>query len=237
MTQVIAHRGASAYAAEHTLAAYDLALLQGADVLELDVRSTADGALVVLHDPTLARTAADPRAVASLTSAELAALPQQGRPLALGAVLARYGRAARYLIELKDPRAPMEVRVVEAVAAAGLRDRVVVQSFDELALRRVRHLDPGLPVAPLYEDAAAARRRLRAVAGWAAGVGVRWEGVDAGLLDVAHARGLAVRAWTVNAPREMARLVALGVDGLITDAPDVARMIAAAGRPAVAAAA
>lgn len=71
---VIAHRGASAYVPEHTLEAYDLAVALGADVLELDVRLTRDEVPVLVHDRTLWRTAADPRAVADLSAGELAEL-------------------------------------------------------------------------------------------------------------------------------------------------------------------
>jgi len=220
--EVVAHRGASAYAPEHTFAAYDLALRQGAEALELDVRATADGELVVIHDPTLERTALDPRAVARLTRADLAALDPALRPLPLDAVLGRYGTRTRWLVELKDPAWTWEGAVAAALDRHGLRSHAVVQSFDPAALRRLHAAAPWLALAPLWERAPASRT-LAAVARYAAGVGVRHGAVDAALVMRAHAAGLAVRAWTVNAPREMARLLALGVDGVITDRPDLAR--------------
>ena len=103
--EVITHRGASGYAAENTFAAHDLALEQGADVLELDVRATADGALAVLHDSTLARTAGDARAIGQLNVADLQTIPSAVRPPLLDEVLARYGSGATYLIDLKWSRA------------------------------------------------------------------------------------------------------------------------------------
>jgi len=234
--EVAAHRGASADAPEHTWAAYELALAVGADVLELDLRATADGELVVLHDPTLARTVGDPRRVDAVTLAELGALAAARRPLPLDAVLARYGHRTRFLLELKEPQPPMEARLVEAVAAAGIRDRVVVQSFDEPGLRRVRALDPELRLAPLYrlEPRARLLSRLDAVAAYACAVGLHHRTVDAVIVRRAHDLGLRVRAYTVNAPAEALRLVELGVDGLITDAPG---RVSAALRPVVAAAA
>src|SRR4051794_24480489 len=102
-TEIVAHRGASAAAPEHSLLAYDLALAQGADAIELDLRETADGELVVLHDATLQRPTADPRAIASLSSAALESLPAAPRPPLFRAVLERYGRRTRYLVELKQP--------------------------------------------------------------------------------------------------------------------------------------
>src|SRR5829696_4681674 len=111
---VVAHRGASAYAPENTFAAFDLALAQGADVLELDVRPAANGHLVLVHDPTLERIAGDPRAVASLSRAALATLDRLVRPEAFDAFLDRYAREARLMIDLKEPSAEWEKRVVDA---------------------------------------------------------------------------------------------------------------------------
>src|SRR3712207_6332765 len=99
---VIAHRGASAHAPEHTFEAYDLALAMGAQAIELDVRDIG-GALVVQHDRTRERVGRD--------------------PLPLDDVLARYGRATRYWIELKDATAAGERALVEAVERPGLRER------------------------------------------------------------------------------------------------------------------
>jgi glycerophosphoryl diester phosphodiesterase len=232
--EVIAHRGASAHACEHTLAAYDLALAQGADAIELDVRSTADGELVVVHDATLLRTARDPRRVDALTRRDLAALPTAGRPLALADVVARYGRSTGYLLELKDPTPTWERRVVELVHRHGLAGRVVVQSFDVRALRRLHESAPWLPCASLHRRPPA-RRALDALASFAAGIGVRHQHADPGLVAAARERGLAVRAWTVNSPGALARVAALGVDGVITDVPDLA--VGMLRRPAILAAA
>lgn len=218
--EIVAHRGASAHAPEHTLAAYDLALALGADALELDLRTTADGELVVLHDPTLWRTARDPRTIADLDAADLAALPGPSRPLALTTVLERYGAWTRLVLELKDPTPAMERQLVATLAAARVRDPVV-QSFDEVALRRLRALDSRLPVAPLRATAPARRGAWldRMAALGAVAVGVHHAQVDAALVSAAHRRGLRVRAWTVNDADEAARLAAADVDGVITDVP------------------
>ena len=222
--QVIAHRGASGYAPEHTLTAYDLALEQGAEVLELDVRATRDGEVVVLHDKTLLRTEGDPRRIADVTLAELDPVT---RPLTLDAVLERYGRHAHLLVEVKDPAPPWEHGVAAAIDRHGLAGSAIVQSFDRVGLRRMRVAAPWLEVAALCRCGPATSRGLRSMARYATGIGV-WHGaVTAPLVLRAHAAGLTVRAWTVNAPAEMHRLDALGVDGVITDVPDVARALVA----------
>jgi glycerophosphoryl diester phosphodiesterase len=202
MADVFAHRGASAYAPEHTLDAYDLALAQGADGLELDVRATADGTLVVVHDATLARMHGDPRPVDAVALDDVPSL------LTLDAVVARYRDRTRLLVELKDPRPEWAPVVVGALAGCD----AIVQSFDHFALRR---LAGAVPVAPLLH---LAQRRLPR---WASGIGVRHAAIDAALVARASAAGLRVRAWTVNEPRELESLLALGVD-VITDVPDVA---------------
>jgi glycerophosphoryl diester phosphodiesterase len=222
ITLVIAHRGASAYAQEHTLEAYDLALEMGADALELDIRCTADGEIVVLHDATLKRTARDPRRVSSITGAEARELGV----LTLDAVLSRYGDRTRYLIEIKDRHHACGSRLVEAIARHGLADRVVVQSFDRLALRAMRRTGAALPLAALSRwvvPAANVRRGLHRTTMTAV---VPWHThVDAALVDAAHARGVAVYAYTVNEEAEMERLVGVGVDAVISDRPDILRAV------------
>jgi glycerophosphoryl diester phosphodiesterase len=226
--EIIAHRGASAYAAEHTLAAYDLAVVQGADVLELDVRCAADGELVVVHDPTLLRTAGDPRFVAELDGATLRELGA----LALDGVLRRYGRVARFLLDVKDPDPAWEGRLLLAIGQAGVLGRTVVQSFDHGALRRLHDAAPKLPLAALFPQPLPPPRDLRGVATFACGVGP-WHGhVDVAFVAAARAQGLSIRPWTVNQPAAIEHLLSLGVDGVITDVPDVAaalrRRVAAA---------
>lgn len=203
MTEVIAHRGASAYAPENTFAAFGLALAQGADALELDVRSTSDGRLVVLHDATLLRTAGDPRPIARVRAEELASIDAAVRPPTLDAVLDRYGSTTRWLLELKDPTPRSERALAGALLTRGLERATVVQAFGAMALRR-----------------------LRAVATFAAAVGVRHSSVDMALRLRAQSCGLAVRAWTANAVADIERLRAIGVAGVITDVPDVARAVA-----------
>jgi glycerophosphoryl diester phosphodiesterase len=216
--EVVAHRGASAYAPEHTLAAYDLAVDQGADALELDLRATRDGEVVVVHDPTLLRTHGDPRSVSSVRLRDLA--PGR-RPLTLASVLARYGGRVGLLLELKGPGAPVDA-VVAQLRAAATMDRIVLQSFDVGALRRAAILDRALPVARLFARRPTNAQLDRAAAGFC-GVGVPHETVDPALLHAARSRGLVVRAFTANTATDLRRLARCGVDGVITDRPDLAR--------------
>lgn len=226
MLEIVAHRGASAYAPENTLAAYDLAVAQGADTIELDVRTTAEGELVLVHDVSLLRTAGDSTEVRHLDRRRMRRLEHSLRPPSIEDVLSRYPANIRFLVDVKDPDPYWELRVIDALERHGLRGRVLVQSFDHAGLARLHAAAPWLPLAALFRRRDTPRERLDDVARFAQGIGP-WHGaVDAALVEAAHARGLSVRPWTVDDPAEVARLVELGVDGVITNAPDVARAAA-----------
>jgi glycerophosphoryl diester phosphodiesterase len=243
---VIAHRGASAYAPEHTFAAWDLALDMGADYLEQDLQMTSDGVLVVLHDATLDRTARGPdgactgpvieRTFEQLRACDAgcwfgAAFAGQRIP-ALDDVLARYRGRARFYIETKQPgEAPgMEQALVALLRRHGLLDAppfdglpaVIVQSFSAQSLRLMRRLAPAIPAVQLFEALPAARiiDQLDDVRARAAGIGPSRDSVDAALVAAADARGLVVHPYTVNDVVEMQHLLDLGVHGMFTDAPD-----------------
>ncbi|MGI8756920.1 MAG: glycerophosphodiester phosphodiesterase [Acidimicrobiales bacterium] len=225
MVQIIAHRGASAAAPENTVEAFTLARQLGADWVELDARRTADGHIVVHHDAHLP----DGRAVVDTNRADL---PDQVCSLA-DALDACAGMGVN--IEIKNWPADVDFDPEESVAAAvatlvGERSQqaeVLVSCFHEPTLARVRDLDSSIATAWLYladdrpaDELAAAM----AVAGHSALH--PWDGsADQGLVDAAHAHGLAVNVWTVDDPDRMAALVALGVDGLCTNVPDVARRV------------
>jgi glycerophosphoryl diester phosphodiesterase len=229
----IAHRGASGHAPEHTFAAYDLALEMGADYIEQDLQLTSDGVLVCMHDDTLERTGGRPDRIDSLP---LAALEQvdvgswfdarfaDARVPTLEAVFRRYGHDARYYIETKDPDTAdrMEERLVELLREHDLSGRVFIQSFSAQSLRKVRALDPSLPLIQLigHRGSAAIRDRLDEFAEYAFGVGPHKRSADAELIDAAHARGLHVHPWTLDEPEELERARELGADGAFTNFPD-----------------
>lgn len=143
------------------------------------------------------------------------------RPLTLASVLERYGSSVRLLIELKDPAPDWEGLVIDAVDRHGLADRVALQAFGLAALRRLRLRAPHLRLSSLHRRRPSSRT-LDGVARCARSIGVWHQAVDTDLVVAARARGLAVSAWTVSSPATIDRVLAAGVDGLITDAPDLA---------------
>jgi glycerophosphoryl diester phosphodiesterase len=175
----IGHRGASGYAPEHTLPAYDLALALGADYIEQDLQLTSDGVLVVLHDVTLDRTARGPAAnctglVSTKTLAQIKtcdvgtwfneAKPEHARPEFVGLqiptldeVFRRYRRRVNYYIEPKSPDAAdrMEERLLalldehRLLRPAARRWKVLIQSFSAASLQKIHALEPSLPLIQL----------------------------------------------------------------------------------------
>ncbi len=229
---VIAHRGASAVRPENTVEAFQHAAELGADWVELDVRRTADGALVVHHDARLA----DGRALVELAAADL----PPSVPTLDVALDACAGMGVN--VEIKnDPHDPDYDATGDTAVAVGDRlvsraaerprlptrhrlDQLLVSSFDAAVIGRVQEEHPDLPVAALVLRIGRLERLLDHLAsqGYAA-VNPLESWVDAVLVDQAHQRGLAVYPWTVDDPVRMADLVGLGVDGIITNVPDVAR--------------
>lgn len=178
---LVAHRGASGEAPEHTFAAYDLAVAQGADWIEQDVQMTRDGVLVVFHDDSLERTARGPasscvgrlreKTYAELRQCEVgswfnAEHPQFADARFIGeriptidSVLARYAGRARFYIEIKHPAAApgVEEALLDLLRARGLigaatRDHLIIQSFSAVALQKARALDSALALVQLLED-------------------------------------------------------------------------------------
>lgn len=240
----VAHRGASSSAPENTVAAIHCAALAGADRVELDVRRSRDGALVLFHDATLERTtnarqvfpARGPWNVGDFTLDELLRLDAgswfgaayAGTPVAtLDDALVHAPRAGlSLLLELKSPQqAPGMVRdVVGALRSAGVAraDRarpgphVVVQSFDHRAMRRLKGREPGVPVGLLGAPPA---RDLAALSSWADQVNPHHLRVDERYVRAVQRHGMECHVWTVNRRASMKRALALGVDGVITDRP------------------
>jgi glycerophosphoryl diester phosphodiesterase len=207
------------------MAAFDNGLALGADGLELDVRLSRDGRVVVHHDRTLDRTTTLTGAIGRRSADELneAAVPL------LSDVLARH-RDARVIIELKENRPEMARAVVEVVRAAGAVERVCVGSFGRTALRAVRALEPAIATSAAREEVRWAL--YRSWCRWPVArpaydgyqvpeVAGRTRVVSPRFVDDAHGAGLAVQVWTVDTEPDARRLLEWGVDGLITDRPDV----------------
>lgn len=220
---IVGHRGAAGEEPENTVRSFDAALRQGADALEFDVRVSADGTPVVIHDATVDRTTDGTGPVASLTVRALGELNAgHGEPVPLLAdVLARYPDHP-LIVEIKETRAAEPALAV----LHGSRDRVLVGSFMHEALAPFRRA--GFAVAASRRQAATfwavARTGLAAPRGALAAFTVpeyhgRLRVVDRRFVRAARRRGLPVHVWTVDEPGDARRLWVLGVSGIITNFP------------------
>ena len=214
---------------ENTIAAFDRGLAAGADGLELDVHLSRDGVVVVHHDARLDRTTRAKGPLKDRTAAELAELDVP----ALRDVLARYPTTG-IIIELKERGAPLARAVVEEVRRAGAANRVCLGSFSTTAMRAARLAAPDIVTSGARFEVRMAL--YRSWCGLSPGR-VPYQAfqvpetsgatrvVSARFVELAHKCGIAVQVWTVDEPADIRRLLDWGVDGIISDRPDVASQV------------
>lgn len=235
---VIAHRGASAAYPEHSRAAYERALKDGADGLECDVRLSRDGHLVLMHDRTLDRTSDRRGPVSQLSLAQLREVDFGGEGILtldeLIDIAEAAARPVRLLVETKHPNRygrAVEQRLLALLRKRGLdrpRDehqvRVTVMSFSPLAVRRVRAMAPSLPRVQLMDLIPPGLKPSRLPFGARiAGPGLELVRRRPDLVRRLKARGNEVYVWTVNSESDVDMMLDLGVDAIITDRPGEVR--------------
>jgi glycerophosphoryl diester phosphodiesterase len=228
MTAVFAHRGCTQGFVENTLDAFAEADRIGADGVELDVRLTVDGGLAVHHD-------AEIPGLGVIGALGVADLPPHV-PLLADVLAVCDGMVVN--VEIKnapqdpgwDPGEAVAALTAAAIEEAGWTDRVIVSSFQVPTLLGVRAADPRLVLGALWGFAVDPNRALaEAVEAGFAAVHPFVSSVDAELVGRAHAAGLAINVWTVNAPEDLRAMAAWGVDAVITDRLDDALAIVGGG--------
>lgn len=241
-TLLLAHRGFSGPYPENTPLAFRKAAEAGADGIESDVHMTRDGRLVIFHDDRVTRTSDGTGSIRDMTYDELRALDigaWKGREFAgehiwtLEQLLDFCAGAGLYLnLELKNDKTPypgLEERVRDLLRGRGMQERVLVSSFNHGSMARFKALCPEVETGLLYS------RPIRNTVRYASR-----SGADAmhprcdillrrpELVEQLHALGMKVNTWTADRPEDIGRLLAMGVDAVISDHPD--RLLRAAGR-------
>ncbi len=233
---IIAHRGAAGAFPENTLASIGGAVDAGADWVEIDVQETADGEVVVFHDSDFMKLSGDPTKIWDVTSADLDRLDigswfdprfADERVPSLTDALSAVRDRATLLIELKyyGHDKDLEAQVIAAVEQAGMSDQIAIMSLKYPAVEKMRSLRPGWQTGALAATAA----------GDIAALDVDFVAVNAVTANTRLVRRLREQnkklfVWTVNNPLDMSAMLSLGVDGLITDEPELAREVIAARR-------
>ena len=252
---VIAHRGGAGLWPENTLYAFERAAAMGVDVLETDMHSTGDGALVLIHDPTVDRTTNGSGRVNHLTLTQLKALdagyywsedggrsfPFRGQGITVPTVEEVFSAfpEMRINIDIKQVRPSVADQFCRLILDFGMVERVMVASFNSSILREVRQLCPQVATSAgrsevrlFYALSLLSPRAAFLPAGcYALQVPIARKGlrlITKRFLTSARLHNLEVHAWTVNSGPQMEWLLRLGVDGIVTDYPD--RLLALLGR-------
>jgi glycerophosphoryl diester phosphodiesterase len=248
--RVFGHRGAAGLAPENTLPSFALGLALGADMLELDVHASRDGVVVVFHDPTLERTTNGTGPLRERSLYELQQLdagyqhtrdghdyPYRGHGLripTLEALLKDYP-LAYCNIEIKQADPPIVAQVVEVIQRLDAQHRVLLAAEHDAIMEEIHHLAGDIATSFCTGEVADFVTRVQS-GNWA---GYRPKGralqipprftdielVTKESVAAAHRCGLEVHVWTINDPDEMRQLLALGVDGIISDVPGLARVV------------
>jgi glycerophosphoryl diester phosphodiesterase len=239
----IAHRGASGHAPENTMAAFDKAVEMKADFFELDVQMSKDGHLVIMHDVTVDRTTDGTGRVGDLTLEELKKLDAGSwfgpefageRIPTLGEVLDRYRGKIGILIEIKNPELypGIEEKVAKALKKRNMHrpknGKVIVQSFGHESMKKFHRLLPSVPVGVLlshadYQDGVS-DEDLAAFSRYADYVNPSQSLVDEDLVRRVHGLGMKITPYTIRTKEEAERMIALGVDGIVTDFPELGHL-------------
>jgi glycerophosphoryl diester phosphodiesterase len=221
---VIAHRGASGERPENTLSAYELAVAQRADMIEIDLHRTRDGAIVISHDEELAWLGGRGE-IADASLAEVRALDAGAgeRVPTLEEVLERFGARMPFNLELKQstrgPYLGLEAASLERIERLKLLPVTLFSSFYDPVLAALRERSPAARIGVLVSGQAPHgwRERARRVGAEAVHFWVGLATPEA--IAAAHGDGLAVHVYTVDAPDELKRLIDRGVDGIFTNYP------------------
>lgn len=237
-TKVWAHRGASAYAPENTMEAFELAYKQGADGIELDVQLTKDGELVVIHDETIDRTSFGNGFVKDFTYQELQTIhfnklhpeyPDVKIPLLKEVFQFIKETGMTVNVEMKNSIIPYEMleeKVLQLAKKMEVEKQVIYSSFQHKSVVRIKTLKPDAKAGILYSDG------WMKVPTYAKSLGV--DAIhpalyhilnDNKLIEKSHKKGLCVHVWTVNRKEDMEKLVKQGADAIITNCPDICRKV------------
>ncbi len=246
----IAHRGASGYAPEHTFNSYDKSHRElGASYIEIDLQRTKDGHLVAMHDETVDRTTNGHGRVEDYTLDELKKLDagswfnkqhpnlakseyKNAKVPTLDEILSRYGKNANYYIETKSPDVypGMENQLIQSLNKYGMltnqslkNGHVIVQSFSEPSLQKMKHLSPNIPLIRLLDKGELTSQTesdLKRIKSYAIGVGPEYTDLNENNTKHLKDLGFLIHPFTVNNETDMQRLNDYGVDGVFTNYAD-----------------
>ncbi|MGG0301650.1 glycerophosphodiester phosphodiesterase [Bacillus albus] len=238
----IAHRGASAYAPEHTIAAYTLGQQLKGDYIEIDLQMTKDGHLVAMHDETVNRTTNGTGLVKEHTLEKIKQLNagsvfnkkhptlakkefEDAKVPTLEEIIETFGHNANYYIETKSPDeyAGMEEKLLKIIKQYEINDKVIIQSFSGESLQKIHSLDVNILLVQLlsYKKAVQLTElEIKKYKTYCIGLGMNYKYMDSAYVKRIKKHGLEVHPFTVDNEKDMKKLLLWGVDGMFTNYPD-----------------
>ncbi|EJV72306.1 glycerophosphoryl diester phosphodiesterase [Bacillus mycoides] len=238
----IAHRGASAYAPEHTIDAYTLGQQLKGDYIEIDLQMTKDGHLIAMHDETLNRTTNGAGLVKEHSLVDIKQLNagsffnkkhpslakkefEDAKVPTLEEIIETFGHNANYYIETKSPDEypRMEEKLLEIINHYQINDKVIIQSFSEESLRKIHNFNANIPLVQLLSYKKAVQlteSEIEKYKTYCIGLGMNYKYIDATYVKTIQKFGLEVHPFTVDNEKDMKKLISWGVDGMFTNYPD-----------------
>ncbi|MDM5193856.1 glycerophosphodiester phosphodiesterase [Bacillus hominis] len=238
----IAHRGASAYAPEHTIAAYKLGQQLKGDYIEIDLQMTKDGHLIAMHDETLNRTTNGTGLVKEHSLIDIKQLNagsffnkkhpnlakkefEDATVPTLEEIIETFGQNANYYIETKSPDEypGMEEKLLEIINHYQINNKVIIQSFSEESLRKIHNLNANIPLVQLLSYKKAVQLtglEIEKYKTYCIGLGMNYKYIDEAYVKTIQKFGLEVHPFTVDNEKDMKKLLTWGVDGMFTNYPD-----------------
>lgn len=213
----IGHRGARAYEIENTLESFKKAIALGVNAIELDVRKSKDGKLVIIHDDKLKKVFKKDIQVNQATLKELKQLTENKIPTLEDALKVIDKKVDKILVELKE--VSYEKKVLDIIKKEKLSDRVIIISFHEQALSNIRKLDKEIETGLIYvkyKNPVDAALKLNAQY-----LVTLYRFTHTEDVEKAHKNNLKVIVWTINTKQEVKDYIAKGVDGIASDKPDI----------------
>lgn len=227
MTKILAHRGAFGYAPQNTMAAYKKAIEMNSDGIELDIRLSKDGKIVICHNSTIDETSNGSGEISEMTyeeilkydfSKEFPEYSPQHAPL-LSEVLELF-KPTNMLINIEVKDSDSAIPAIELVKKMEMQGQIVYSSFNHRCIKNMREYDPSIDAGLLYgeevsEDMESYIKEYNATA-----VHPYFSSVNDKIIDICNRNGYKIRAWTVNEPEDIEAMVKLDIDTVITNYPD-----------------
>jgi len=242
---LIGHRGASGNAPENTLASFDLALENGVDAIELDIHQSKDGEIVAIHDDSVDRTTNGKGLVSSLTCDELKKLDagswfdkkysEESVPL-LDEIFSRYKKSLDFILDIKlgsEAYPGIEKKICSLIESHNVTDKIVISSTKITILNKFKNINCNLKLGKIIKTNEFWRTLFdpssfiikNGLLPQMKCITPHWTVVNPNLISVAHEHNLDVYPWTVDKERLIRTMIFRGVDGIITNFPEIAKKI------------